>query len=293
MKIEGVWLPIITPFINGKVDIQSYVRLIDYYIDQGISGLIPLATTGESPTIEEDEFETVLDKTVEVVNGRIPIFVGHGGNYTKKAIKQLKVIERYKVDGILSVSPYYNLPSQEGIYEHFLQISESTSLQIMIYNIPYRTGRNIDNETIYRIAECENIVGIKDSSGNLKQSLELLLNPAPNFSNLTGEDASFYHHLTLGGSGGILASAHLVTNDFLDIFQNVKENNHNTALQIWRKTYPITNMLFQETNPAPLKYYLYKKGLIHSPETRLPVTGISKELKTKLDTLLPSHKCID
>jgi 4-hydroxy-tetrahydrodipicolinate synthase len=286
LKIEGVWLPVITPFINEDIDIPSYVKLIDFYINKGISGIIPLATTGESPTIEELEFERVLDKTVETVNGRIPIFVGHGGNSTSKAVKQLKVIEKYNVNGILSVSPYYNLPSQEGIYEHFLRISEETRLNILIYNIPYRTGRNIENETIYKLAECKNIIGIKDSCGILKQSLELLLNPVQGFSNLTGEDASFYHHLTLGGSGGILASAHLQTKSFLDIFQNVKENNHIGALEKWRRIYPIIPMLFQETNPAPLKYCLYKLGLIQSPETRLPVTGISDGLKSKLDHLI-------
>lgn len=286
MKIEGVWLPIITPFHNGKVDIESYAKLVDYYVNQGISGLIPLATTGESPAIEEDEFEMVLDKTLEVVNGRIPVFVGHGGNYTKKVIKKLKVVEKYKVDGILSVSPYYNLPSQDGIYNHFLKISEATDLKIMIYNIPYRTGRNIENETVYKLTECKNIIGIKDSGGNLKQSLELLLNPIEDFSNLTGEDASYYHHLTLGGAGGILASSHLATRDFLDIFKLIQENNHNAALKVWKKIYPITTLLFQETNPAPLKYILHKKGLIQSPETRLPVTETTKELNKKLDTLI-------
>ncbi|WP_261134013.1 dihydrodipicolinate synthase family protein [Bacillus sp. Marseille-Q3570] len=178
MKIEGVWLPIITPFKDGEIDLQSYVELIDHYINQGITGIMPLATTGESPTIDEDEYERVLDKTVETVNGRIPIFVGHGGNHTKKVIKQLKLIEKYKVDGILSVSPYYNRPSQDGIYEHFLRLSEATSLKIMIYNVPYRTGTNIENETVYKLAESENIIGIKDSSGNISQSLELLMDPA-------------------------------------------------------------------------------------------------------------------
>lgn len=286
MKIEGVWLPIITPFYNGRVDIKSYSNLVEYYVNQGISGIIPLGTTGESPTIEENEFEMIIEKTVEIVNGRIPVFIGHGGNYTEKVIKQLKMIEKYKVDGILSVSPYYNLPSQDGIFNHFLRISEATNLNIMIYNVPYRTGRNIENETVYKLAECQNIIGIKDSGGNLKQSLELLMNPIEDFSILTGEDASYYHHLTLGGEGGILASSHLATRDFLEIFNVLRENNHNHALKVWKKVYPITTLLFQETNPAPLKYILFKKGLLQSPETRLPVTGTTKVLNKKLDALL-------
>lgn len=289
MKIEGVWLPVITPFYKGSIDFSSYVKLIDLYIKKGISGIIPLATTGESPTIEEFEFEQLLEKTVEVVNRRIPIYVGHGGNYTTKAIKQLKIIEKYNVDGILSVSPYYNLPSQEGIYEHFRKISEGTNLNILIYNIPYRTGINIENETIYKLAELENIVGIKDSCGNLKQSFELLLKPIRGFSHVTGEDASYFQHLTLGGSGGILAAAHLETKSYIDVFQNIRENNHHDALVKWRNLYPIISLLFQETNPAPLKYCLYKQGLIQSPETRLPVTGISSSLKEKLDKMIRTN----
>jgi 4-hydroxy-tetrahydrodipicolinate synthase len=286
MKIEGVWLPIITPFYNGGVDVESYTKLIDHYINQGISGIMPLGTTGESPAIEQEELEIIIEKTVEIVNGRIPVFVGHGGNYTKKVIEKLKVIEKYNVDGILSVSPYYNRPSQDGIYNHFAQISEATHLKIIIYNVPYRTGSNIEIKTINKLAECKNIIGIKDSSGNLSQSLELLMNPIEDFSNLTGEDASFYHHLTLGGAGGILASSHIATKAFLNIFKSVKENNHKDALKMWKELYPITTMLFQETNPAPLKYLLYKKGMIRSPETRLPVVGISEKLKKKLDALI-------
>lgn len=286
MKLSGVWLPIITPFKDGKIDLASYKSLIDHYIPKGISGLVPLGTTGESPTIEEDEFEAIVSATMEYNNGRVPVYVGVGGNYTKKVLKTLKLVEKYKVDGILSVSPYYNRPDQNGIFEHFRCISESTGLDIIVYNIPYRTGRNIENETIHRLAELKNIVGIKDSSGDMKQTLALLLDPPKNFSILTGEDVLFYTTLTLGGHGGILASSHVGTESFIDVYNNVKANNHQGAFETWKKLAPFIPMLFEEPNPAPLKYYLHKHGLIQSPELRLPLTQISQKLRDKLDKII-------
>ncbi len=286
MRIEGVWLPIITPFLNDEVDYQSYGKLIDYYIGKGISGLIPLGTTGESPAVDEAEFEAIIDKTLEFVKGRIPVFVGVGGNYTKKVVKQLKVVEKYKVDGILSVCPYYNRPDQNGIYQHFREISESSDLPIIIYNIPYRTGRNIENETIHKLAGLKNIVGLKDSCGDIKQTMELLLHPPVDFSILTGEDLLFYTTLNLGGAGGILAAAHLKTEKYVAIYELVKENNHQAALEQWKQVADIIPLLFVEPNPAPVKYCLKQQGLIQSAETRLPLTEISEGLKGKLDKVM-------
>ena len=285
MKISGVWVPLITPFLNDEVDYASYKKLVDYYIDKGAAGLIPLGTTGESPTVSEEEFEEIVAKTMEHNNGRVPVYVGLGGNNTKKLVKQLKVVEKHKVDGILSVCPYYNRPDQRGIYEHFRSVSEATDLNIIIYNIPYRTGRNIENTTIHRLAELKNIVALKDSCGDFKQTSELLLNPPADFSILTGEDALFYSTLLLGGDGGILASAHIRTEDFIDIYSKIKSNDHQAALNSWKGLSKFIPMLFEEPNPAPLKYCLNKMGIISSLETRLPLTEITEELKAKLDSL--------
>jgi 4-hydroxy-tetrahydrodipicolinate synthase len=282
MKINGVWIPLVTPFLNDQIDYDSFQKLIDLYIGKGVSGLIPLATTGESPAIEEDEFEVMIEKTLEFNRGRVPIFVGVGGNYTKKVLKQLKIVEKYKVDGILSVTPYYNRPDQNGIYQHFLKLSESTDLPIVIYNIPYRTGRNIENATIYKLAQLKNIVGLKDSCGDLKQTTELLLHPPADFSILTGEDALLYTTLTLGGAGGILASAHLATEVFVDVYKLIQANNHQAALEKWRTLSEFIPLLFGEPNPAPIKYCLQQQGLIRSLEIRLPLTEISDGLKAKL-----------
>jgi len=286
MKIEGLWLPIITPFKNNEIDYVSYKRLIDYYIDKGISGLIPLGTTGESPTISEEEYENILEKTMEYAKNRVPVYVGLGGNNTSKVVKQLKLVEKHKVDGILSVCPYYNRPDPKGIYQHFKNISEATDLDIILYNIPYRTGRNIENPTIHKLAELKNIVALKDSCGDIKQSMELILNPPKDFSILTGEDILFYSTMTLGAQGGILASAHLHTEKFIELYKKIKANDHNSALIIWYEIYKMIPLLFEEPNPTPIKYCLHRLGLISSPEARLPLTEISNTLENKLNTII-------
>jgi 4-hydroxy-tetrahydrodipicolinate synthase len=286
MQIQGVWLPIITPFNNDIVDLNSYKKLINYYVGKKIDGIIPLGTTGESPVIEEYEFEKIIEKTMEYVDGRIPVIIGAGGNYTNKMIRRLKIIERYNANGILSVSPYYNRPDQRGIFEHFRMIAEATDLDIIIYNIPYRTGRNIENETIYKLAEIKNIAGLKDSCGDIKQTMALLQNPPPDFSIMTGEDILFYTTLLLGGSGGIMASAHLKTEEFVDVYNKIQANDHKGALDIWKSLWQMIPLLFEEPNPAPIKYCLNKMSLIESPETRLPLLSITEKLQSKLDAVL-------
>lgn len=286
MSLQGIFVPLITPFKDDKVDFISYKRMIDFYLTKGISGFIPLGTTGEIPTITETEYEEIIEKTVEFTNDVVPIYVGLGGNNTKAVVSRLKIVEKYNAAGILSVSPYYSRPDQRGIYAHFKAISEATDLGIILYNIPYRTGRNIENETIYKLAELKNIIGIKDACGNISQSTELLLNKPDNFSVLTGEDAFFYTTLTLGGDGGVLASAHINTEDFVSIYNDIKNNDHQKALALWHKLYKIIPLLFKEPNPTPLKYCLQKLGLITSDEVRLPLLSITDDLKIQLDKIL-------
>ena len=286
MTLQGIWLPIITPFLDDEIDYESYQRLINHYIPKGISGLIPLGTTGESPTIAEAEYETLIETTLTIVDNRIPVYVGIGGNCTKKVLNALKTLERYPVQGILSVCPYYNRPSQQGLFEHFVNISEATDLNIMVYNIPYRTGINLENDTLLKLAEFRNIVAVKDSCGNLKQSLELLACKPDDFSVLTGEDIMLYMTLVHGGDGGVLAASHLETEQFVKIFHLVRQNDHQAALQHWWKLAEWIPFLFQEPNPAPVKYYLQRLGLIRSFETRLPLVEVSEELKQQLEQRL-------
>lgn len=284
--LKGVWLPVVTPFYNNKIDYKSYERLINHYADKGIAGFIPNGTTGESPTIEEEELEEFLEKTLEFNNNRLPVYFGLGGNSTHKVLKQIKIVEKYKVAGILSVSPYYSRPSQAGIYEHFKAIADSTDLNIILYNIPYRTGRNIENETLFKLAELSNIRGVKDSCGNINQSMELLFNSPDHFSVLTGEDTLFYLNMILGGDGGILASSHFQTEKFVSIMDSIDRNDHQTALKTWKEMETFISLLFKEPNPAPIKYCLAQKGLIDSASLRLPMTEISDSLKQKLDKYL-------
>ncbi len=285
-KLSGIYLPIITPFLDDEVDYASYKKMIDFYLTKGIAGIVPLGTTGESPTVSEYEYEKIIEKTVEYVNKSVPIYVGFGGNYTNKLVKQIKILEKYDIEGILSVSPYYNRPDQRGIYEHFAAISNSTDLDIILYNIPYRTGRNIENETIHKLAGLRNIIGIKDSCGDVKQTMELLLNRPEDFSILTGEDALFYSTLALGGDGGILASAHIQTDKFVEVFNLISQNNHKQAFKVWKELADIIALLFLEPNPAPLKYCLNKLGMIQSAEARLPIMPITEGLQAKLDKFI-------
>mgnify|MGYP002725628641 CR=1 FL=1 len=282
----GIYLPIITPFYENKVDYESYTSLLNFYKQKDIAGFIPLGTTGESPCITDDEYRRIIEITLEIVDGQLPVIAGIGGNFTDSVIKKIEAFENSGIAGILSVCPYYNRPGQQGMFSHFKKISESTDLDIIIYNIPYRTGVNLNNDTLFKLAQCKNIKGVKDSCGNMKQSLELLRQKPEGFAVLTGEDHLFYTTLVNGGDGGILASAHLQTDDFIDVYTSIQNNDHQKALETWRRIEPVIPNLFKEPNPAPLKYCLSKLGLIRSPETRAPLGSISSTLTAELDKYL-------
>jgi 4-hydroxy-tetrahydrodipicolinate synthase len=288
--IGGVWVPLITPFKDGRVDLVSYRRLIDHYVAGGASGLFPLGSTGEAPTLDEAETDAIIAETVDAVVGRVPVFVGIGGNATHKVIRTLKRVERFEFEGIVSVCPYYNRPTQDGLRAHFTAISEATDRKILIYNIPYRTSVNLANESVRRLAELSNIVGIKDSSGNMAQSMELLANKPAGFSVLTGEDQLFFPLLCSGADGGILASSHLATDRFVAIARLVAANDHPAARAIWTSLQPLLARLFEEANPMPLKHCLWRQGLIASPECRLPLTSISDRLRDELDRWLQQDR---
>jgi 4-hydroxy-tetrahydrodipicolinate synthase len=288
MRFSGVWLPVITPFKDGEIDYAGYERLVDHYVRAGVSGVIPLGTTGESPTIDDAEAEALIEQTVATVAGRVPILVGVGGNDTRKVVKAVKRLQKHAVQGILSVCPYYNRPSQDGMREHFTRVAEATDRSILIYNIPYRTGVNLANETLLALAEVPNIAGVKDSSGNVAQSLDLLRQRPPGFTVLTGEDAFFYTMLAHGGDGGILASAHVETATFLAVYERMAANDHQGALKAWSRLEPMVPLLFKEPNPVPIKHCLWRQRLIASAECRLPLTRVSDALAKDLDRLVPA-----
>jgi 4-hydroxy-tetrahydrodipicolinate synthase len=284
--LSGVWLPIVTPFHDGALDLESYERLLDHYLGLGIAGIFPLGTTGESPTLDDAESAAIIERTLAVVAGRVPVFVGVGGNATAKVVDRLRRLERYDFPGIVSVCPYYNRPGQDGLFEHFTRIAEATHRQIVIYNIPYRTAVNLANDTLLGLAEQANIVGVKDSSGNLAQSLELLRRRKPGFAVMTGEDNLYYTMLAHGADGGILASAHLATRAFTGIHERMIANTIPGARRLWSRLEPLVPLLFREANPMPIKYCLWRQGLLRSPECRLPLTRVSALLAAELDRAL-------
>jgi 4-hydroxy-tetrahydrodipicolinate synthase len=281
--LSGVWIPLITPFKDGSVDLASYRKLIGHYLAKGVSGLFPLGTTGEAPTLEDREADAIVEETAAAVDGRVPVFVGIGGNATHKVIRAIKRLERYEFQGIVSVCPYYNRPTQDGLVRHFTAIAEATQRQILIYNIPYRTSVNLANEMLLRLAERANIVGVKDSSGSIAQSLELLAMRPKEFSVLTGDDTLFFPLLCSGADGGILASAHIATERFVAISRFLGANNHQAARAKWTTMARLIPKLFQEANPMPIKHCLWRQGLIASPECRLPLCSVSPKLAAELD----------
>ncbi len=195
------WLPLITPFKDGAIDFASYDRLVNHYIAKGVDGLLPLGTTGGSPALDEDEIAAVIERTLAVADGRVPVFAGVGGNATAKVEKELKRLRHLPIAGILSVCPYYNRPSQDGLIAHFRRIAAATDRDVVIYNIPYRTAVNLSNDSLLELAEVPNIVGVKDSSGSVEQSLELLRRKPSDFAVLTGEDALFFTMRANGAEG--------------------------------------------------------------------------------------------
>jgi 4-hydroxy-tetrahydrodipicolinate synthase len=283
MTIRGLWLPLITPFRDGAVDFESYERLIDHYLAQGVDGLFPLGTTGEAAVLDDVEFDRVVARTVTRVAGRVPVFVGVGGNDTRKVAKTLKRLEHHRFEGIVSVCPYYNRPGQDGLISHFKAIADATDRPMLIYNIPYRTAVNLSNDSMIELAQVPNIVGCKDSSGSIAQSLDLLQRKPDGFSILTGEDALYFTMLANGAEGGILAASHVMTGHYVEVRDRFANNDVDGARRAWSEVAPLVSLLFAEANPMPIKHILWRQGLIDSPECRLPLTRISDQLARQLD----------
>jgi 4-hydroxy-tetrahydrodipicolinate synthase len=289
-KLSGLWVPLVTPFKDGAVDYASYERLVAYYIACGADGLFPLGTTGESPTLDDSEVEALIERTLSAVAGRVPVFVGIGGNATHKVERTLRRLEHLPFDGIVSVCPYYNRPGQDGLIQHFRAVAAATDRQVMIYNIPYRTAVNLSNDSLMELAQIANIVGAKDSSGSIAQSLDLLARKPAEFSVLTGEDALYFTMMANGADGGILAASHLMTERFIEVGRRVGTGDLVGARRAWTPLAGIVPLLFAEANPMPIKHCLWRQGLIASPECRLPLTRISDALARQLDRVFVERR---
>ena len=283
---QGIWLPLVTPFRDGALDEPSLRRLLRHYAEQPIDGLILAATTGEGLTLDDDETQRLIEIAAAETAGALPIYLGLSGVDTRKLGKSLATTGGWPIQGYLIACPYYVRPSQEGLYRHFAALADGTDRPIMIYNIPYRTGVNMTNETMLRLATLPNIVGVKDCCADATQSFDLLRARPSGFSVLTGEDALFYSALTHGADGGVLAAAHVETAAFARVCATVLDGDHATALLAWRQLIDVPRLLFAEPSPGPIKHWLWRAGLIDSAEVRLPMAGVSAGLAEQIDRLM-------
>ncbi|KRQ17107.1 4-hydroxy-tetrahydrodipicolinate synthase family protein [Bradyrhizobium manausense] len=284
--MDGLWLPLVTPFRNGRLDQNSLRRLTRHYAAQAIDGFILGATSGEGMTLREAE----LERLVAIVRDEmaagcrnVPIGLGLSGADTSRMKERLDETADWPIDFYLIASPYYVRPSQRGIVAHFEALADHAAWPLALYNIPYRCAVGITNQTMLRLAEHPNIVGLKDCSASREQSVALLRDRPKDFRVLTGEDANYLEALSDGADGGILLSAHLETATFAAVYSELKQGNADAAEARWQEVAELTRLLFTEPSPAPAKYWLWRTGLIDSPEVRLPMVEVSSELAATLD----------
>jgi 4-hydroxy-tetrahydrodipicolinate synthase len=283
--LHGLWLPLITPFRDGALDETSLRRLVRHYAPLPIDGMILAATTGESLTLEPQETErlvlAVRDEASKTRN--LPVCLGLSGSNTSALLDTLERTAAWPIDFYLISCPYYSRPSQRGMLLHFRALADQATHPVLIYNIPYRTGVNLGNEAMLQLAEHPNIVGLKDCAADRSQSLELLRRRPQNFAVLTGEDAHYHEALVDGADGGIVASAHIETECFAQVWQLLVAGEREAALSRWQAVAGLTRLMFAEPSPAPIKYWLWRAGLIDSAEVRLPMTEVSAELAARID----------
>jgi 4-hydroxy-tetrahydrodipicolinate synthase len=284
--VEGIWLPLITPFNEGHLDEAAFSALVRRYSNASIDGLILAATTGEGLTLDTEETARLVALAAEALEVPLPLYLGLSGSDTRKLAKTLAETQGWAIDGYLVACPYYTRPSQEGLRRHFTALAENSGRPILVYNIPYRTGVNMTNETLLRLAELDAIVGVKDCCASHAQTFELLSRRPAGFSVMTGEDALFLSALGHGADGGILASAHVDPDGFAAVRAALFAGKPDLALRRWRELAEIVALLFAEPSPAPIKYWLWREGRLPSPEVRLPMTSVSAALAARIDALI-------
>jgi 4-hydroxy-tetrahydrodipicolinate synthase len=285
-RLHGLWLPLVTPFRNGELDEASLRRLVRHYAGGPVDGLILAATSGEGLTLGMAELERVVALVRAEIAGSgrtMPVCLGLSGSSTRKMLDALDETAAWPIDGYLIASPYYSRPSQRGLLQHFTALADHASWPIVLYNVPYRTAVNLANETLLRLAEHPNIVGLKDCGADRAQSIDLLRQRPAGFRVLTGEDAQYYEALSDGADGAILLSAHVETETFASVHTHLKQGNRDAAQACWESVSDLTRLLFTEPSPAPAKYWLSRTGLIDSAEVRLPMVDVSAELAARLD----------
>ena len=277
----GVFTAIVTPFRNGDLDEESLQQLIAYQLDCGVHGIVPCGTTGEAPALSQSEYLRVVKITVDAVAKRVPVIAGAGANATHKAVALTQEVKELGVDATLQVVPYYNKPPQEGIYRHFEAIAE-VGLPVVMYNVPGRTGVNMSPETVARLAELPPIAAIKESSGDLAQMAAIRRLCGDRLALLSGDDALTLPALSVGGQGVVSVLSNLLPNAVVALYHAWQKGDATGAQKINTQLLPLIDAMFLEPNPIPVKTAMNEKGLIASPELRLPLCAMSEKNRSKL-----------
>jgi len=285
-KFHGVLTALVTPFdIEDKLDLISYKNLINDQINDGISGLVPCGTTGESPCLSFEEHMELIKLCVTLSKGSIPVVAGVGSNNTEKVCALSREAENIGVDALLIIAPYYNKPSQSGIYAHFQKIDQSVNTPIILYNHPGRTGVDIDIDTLQRLSNLKNVIGIKDASGDLTRPLEVCNKIGKDFIQLSGDDISQLAFYANGGHGVISVASNIIPKQMQNIYRFIKENNFNKALEIHNKYLELFHVLACETNPIPVKACLGELGKCRS-DVRLPLVKLGASNEDNIRNIL-------
>jgi 4-hydroxy-tetrahydrodipicolinate synthase len=285
---KGSIVAIVTPFKDGKVDEDAYRRLIEFQIENGTSAVVPCGTTGESATLSVEEHSRVIDIAVAAVNKRVPVIAGTGGNSTREAIELTAYAKNAGVDGTLQVTPYYNKPTQEGLYQHFKTIAKEAPLPQILYNVPGRTSVNMLPETVARLAELPEVVAIKEASGSLGQMAEIVRLAGGNIILLSGDDNLTLPVLSIGGKGVVSVVANIAPRDTSDMVDSWEKGDVKKAKTLFYKLLPLCQAMFYETNPIPVKTSLVLMGKIKD-EMRLPLYAMAPSNLEKLKGALQEY----
>ena len=289
---RGSTVAIVTPFKDGKIDVRTLQNLVEFQIRNGTNGIVPCGTTGESCTLDYEEHEKVIEVCIEAAKGRVPVMAGTGSNSTREAVEMTKRAAKAGADASLQVSPYYNKPSQNGLYLHFKAVADSVDIPIVLYNIAGRTAVNILPETIAKLArDCKNIVGVKEASGSLDQMAQIRDLCPKGFQLLSGDDNLTLPLLSIGGTGVISVVANIVPKDVSALVDEFLKGNIEKAQQLHYKLMPLVKVLFIETNPIPLKTAMGLMGMC-SPDLRLPLCAMAEDNLAKLKKALKGYGLI-
>jgi 4-hydroxy-tetrahydrodipicolinate synthase len=282
---QGSITALMTPFKDGKVDEKAFQRLVEWQIDQGTHGLVPVGTTGESPTLSHDEHKRVVELCIEAAGGRVPVIAGAGSNSTAEAVELTRHAKAAGADGVLVVTPYYNKPTQEGLYLHFKAVNDCADIPIILYNIPGRSVIDMSVETMARLAKLANIAGVKDATANMARISQQRAAIGTDFVHLSGEDATALGFMAHGGHGCISVTANIAPALCSEFQLACLGGNFKRALELHEELMPLHDTLFVESNPGPVKYAAEKLGLCSS-ETRLPLAPLAAGSKAKVDAAL-------